>query len=136
MFACLVFISSSKPAQAQRPHSTTAAAAPPQTQQQAQAPVVQAQSGGMFSNILQTAAGVAIGHTVGRMISGVFESGNSVAASAASDNNASNAAQNAPIQCQSDTKRFLDCMQQNYDDVATCQNYLEMLKQCQRQFAQ
>lgn len=122
----------SKPAQAQRPHSTAATAKAPQTQA-AQPPAVQTQSGGgMFSNILQTAAGVAIGHTVGRMISGIFDSG----ASAATTDNGAQITQNAPVQCQSDTKKFLDCMQQNYDDVSSCQNYLEMLKQCQRQFAQ
>ena len=85
----------------------------------------------MLSNILQTAAGVSVGHTVGRMITGLFENGNSV------DSGSSTAqSQNTPIQCQGDTKKFLDCMQQNYDDVSACQNYLEMLKQCQRQFAQ
>ena len=119
----------SKPSQ--RPHSTTANAPAP-VQQAPPVPVVQAQSGGIMSNILQTAAGVAVGHTVGRMVSGLFESGNSSTPS----ESAPQTSQNTPIQCQPDTKRFLDCMQQNYDDVSACQNYLEMLKQCQRQFAQ
>lgn len=83
----------------------------------------------MLSNILQTAAGVAVGHTVGRMISGVFEgNGNNAAATTT--------ATESPVQCQADTKRFLDCMQNNHDDVSACQTYLEMMKQCQRQFAQ
>lgn len=83
-----------------------------------------------MSNILQTAAGVAVGHTVGRMISGIFEGNGSANPSA------STAANESPVQCQADTKKFLDCMQQNYDDVSACQTYLEMMKQCQRQFAQ
>lgn len=130
-FTSLFYFYSSKPAP-QRPHSTAATAPVPTQQSQAQAqPVPVAQSGGMLSNILQTAAGVAVGHTVGRMVSGLFE-GNSVD----SNSNAAQTTQNTPVQCQADTKRFLDCMQQNYDDVSACQNYLEMLKQCQRQFAQ
>lgn len=62
------------------------------------------------------------------MISGVFEG--------SSNANATAAANESPVQCQADTKRFLECMQQNHDDVSACQNYLEMMKQCQRQFAQ
>lgn len=86
----------------------------------------------MLSNILQTAAGVAVGHTVGRMVTGLFEGNNSSEPAAAATTNTSQA---EPI-CQVDTKRFLDCMQKNYDDVSACQTYLDMLKQCQRQFAQ
>ncbi len=84
----------------------------------------------MLSNILQTAAGVAVGHTVGRMVSGLFEG----TASETTANSTSNTSQSEPV-CQVDTKRFLDCMQNNYDDVSACQTYLDMLKQCQRQFA-
>lgn len=120
----------------QRSHSTSATApAPVQTAAAApaapQPQVIQVQSGGILSNILQTAAGVAVGHTVGRMVSGLFE-GNS---GAANNNNEASNSGSEPI-CQVDTKRFLDCMQKNYDDVSACQTYLDMLKQCQRQFAQ
>lgn len=86
-----------------------------------------------MSNILQTAAGVAVGHTVGRMVTGLFSGGNDVAQPA--ETVTDSYTRTAPAQCQSDTKRFLDCMSQNYDDVAACQSYLEMMRQCQRQFA-
>ena len=92
---------SSKPAR--KDLIALAATAPVPTQpSQAQAqPVPVAQSGGMLSNILQTAAGVAVGHTVGRMVSGLFE-GNSVD----SNGNAEQTTKTS-IQCQADTKTIL-----------------------------
>lgn len=123
----------------QRPHSTAAttttssgskpiATTPP-------APIIQVQNGGILSNILQTAAGVAVGHTVGRLVSGLFEGNGNSDSSAVNSQSQAQAQAQTPIQCQGESKRFLDCMSQNYDDVAACQSYLEMMRQCQRQFA-
>ena len=97
--------------------------------------MIQVQNGGILSNILQTAAGVAVGHTVGRMVSGLFEgSSNNNSIDGVSNSNAYE--DPSTKACQVDTQRFLDCMSRNYDDVSACQNYLDMLKACQRQFGQ
>ncbi len=73
---------------------------------------------------------MAVGHTVGRAITGMFYSGAPMAADEAYES-----ARAAPVQCSADTKKFLDCMSQNHDDIASCQMYLEMMRQCQQQFA-
>lgn len=126
----MLFFSKPPSVSNKRPHST-AASVPTKAPAPAVAPNVQSQSPGILSNILQTAAGVAVGHTVGRMVTGLFDGGSSNEAASQYVSESSDSKH-----CQADTKRFLDCMSQNYDDVAPCQSYLDMMRQCQQQFAQ
>ena len=103
------------------------AAAPTPTQQ------------GIISQIATTAAGVATGHVLGRMVMGMFSGGsNEVAATApveqsvATPTNLSGGRNVAP-QCQEYSRLFLQCMEQNGNQASTCQDYMDMMKACQQQ---
>ena len=38
-------------------------------------------------------------------------------------------------QCQEYSKLFLQCMEQNGNQIGTCQDYMDMMKACQQQHA-
>lgn len=126
-----------KPAPAHVP-----AAAPPQ----AVAPPMAApsQGPGIMGQIATTAAGVAIGHTMGHAITGMFSGGSSSEAAAAPQQQAG-----APIQQQSsfvpeqtqeqgqgpcawEVKQFLQCAQQQ-SDLSLCEGFNEAIRQCKSQ---
>lgn len=104
-----------------------------------------------MGQIATTAAGVATGHVIGRMVTGLFtgnslsENGTATNEMAASTTNSSphdltsanfiNPARTTAPQCQEYSKLFLQCMEQNGNQVNTCQDYLEMMKACQQQYA-
>jgi len=76
---------------------------------------------------------VATGHLIGRLVGGLF--GTSAAAppqeeaSAAGAKTASQFAEDAT--CSQYRKLFERCLQQNPESIATCQDYMAMLKTCQ-----
>lgn len=93
-----------------------------------QAPAQQQPS--LFANMASTAAGVAvgstIGHTLGHGLTSMF-GGSSQPAQQTQDH--SNSMEGNP--CDSDQKAFMKCLESHPNDIAPCQFYLDMFKQCQ-----
>ncbi|WFD34110.1 hypothetical protein MCUN1_000942 [Malassezia cuniculi] len=101
-----------------------------QTHQPSQPVHVQSSSGpGLFGQMASTAAGVAVGSTVGHGLSNMLFGGRSepVPAAAAPQEYAQ---QSAPINCEVQSKEFLNCLEKT-NDVNSCSYYLEQLKACQ-----
>ncbi|KAH0607453.1 uncharacterized protein H6S33_002487 [Morchella sextelata] len=110
--------------------------APPAVQQ-AQAPAQQGP--GLFGQMASTAAGVAVGSTVGHMlgagISGMFGGSSSAEAPAAAAEpvqaqSASNSSWGAPS-CEADARSFTKCLDENQGNMQICSWYLDQLKACQ-----
>jgi len=147
--------SSSPMSSAPRRTMTSAAPARPPPQQTAPVPVAppasspmaygQPQRGpGMMGQIAATAAGVgigsAIGHTVGHAITGGFGGSDKEPAVAAEPQQQmyqgqpqqgyyqSNQANADP--CGLEMKQFLECAQQNSNDISLCSGFNEVLKSC------
>ncbi|KAL7804566.1 hypothetical protein V8C43DRAFT_300636 [Trichoderma afarasin] len=121
----------SAPAPQQHRPATTMAAPPQQHAPQGMMPPQQVSQGpGLFGQMASTAAGVAIGSSVGHAIGGLFSGGSSepvapVQAQAAPQqnqqyNNCAGAAQN-----------FTKCLDENGGNMQICNWYLEQLKACQ-----
>ncbi|KAI9007759.1 hypothetical protein DFJ74DRAFT_689029 [Hyaloraphidium curvatum] len=119
-----------------RPASTSVpapvpAAAPPVPYQQSSGP-------GLFGQMASTAAGVAVGHTIGHGLSNALFGGSSHHAVEA----APVQAQAAPAQgfavdpCAADNQRFVECLQKSSNDISACQVYLDLLKQCSARVAE
>ncbi|EXJ82374.1 hypothetical protein A1O3_06187 [Capronia epimyces CBS 606.96] len=138
------------PQQQHRPMSTTAAA--PAQQQAAHPPPAQAQASqgpGLFGQMASTAAGVAVGSSIGHAIGGFFSGGSSSApveqqqqlptdsysrTGQAMDNAlyTQSSSSDATGPCATDIKSFTDCMNQNQGNMTICGWYLEQLKACQQ----
>ncbi|KAJ5472545.1 hypothetical protein N7530_006546 [Penicillium desertorum] len=128
------------PSQQQSQRHSTAA----QPQQAQQAPPMQQQSAGpgLFGQMASTAAGVAVGSSIGHAIGGFFSGGSSAPAEAqqappaqAMDNglyqsNASQTAYENPA-CEVDVRNFRNCMDENQGNLSICGWYLDQLKACQ-----
>ncbi|KAK6367354.1 uncharacterized protein PV06_06653 [Exophiala oligosperma] len=130
--------------QQHRPMST----APTAPAQQAHAPPAQASQGpGLFGQMASTAAGVAVGSSIGHAIGGFFGGGSSAPVEQqqqptdayaqtgnAMDNRLYNQTSSAEATgpCASDIKSFTDCMNQNQGNMTICGWYLEQLKACQQ----
>lgn len=104
------------------------------------APVSSSQPG-FLSNVLQTATGVAIGHSIGHAITGTVGSlmggGSSNSPDVSQERNPnylnSNSNSNSDIKssiCEPHLKSFMDCMDRHHQDIAPCQMYMDMLKNC------
>merc|ERR1711962_537867 len=125
-----------------------AASHPPAVQPQsavAAPPPAQPQQPGLFAQMASTAAGVAVGSTVGHVagaaITGMFSGGDSKPAEAPQAAAPAAAAppppqfqqqpQHAEQQnsCGYELKQFLDCAQ-NQSDITLCSGFNEALKQC------
>ncbi|KAG4434761.1 hypothetical protein IFR05_009752 [Cadophora sp. M221] len=116
-----------------RPATTAAyppaapAAAPPAQQQQSSG------GGSMLGNIASTAAGVAIGSSVGHAITGFFGGSSAPAAEQPQQNavatQGSQAAESSWGQrsCDVDAKQFTKCMDENQGNMQICGWYLEQL---------
>lgn len=92
--------------------------------------VVQGQS--MLGNIASTAAGVAIGHTAGHMLTGAFSGGSSqpvAPVEAGSATPAPMAQQSQQTPCQYELQQFLNCSQ-TQPDLSLCEGFNQMLKEC------
>ncbi|KAJ3312749.1 hypothetical protein HDV04_002713 [Boothiomyces sp. JEL0838] len=122
-------------ARAPAPAPKAAAPAPaPPVQQHAQVPAVQQpQQPGLFANMASTAAGVAVGSTVGHVIGGgissLFGGGNSQPQTVQQP--AAPVQQQVGAACEPDNKAFMRCLDANQNNISACQFYLDMLKQCQ-----
>ena len=113
----------SAPARASNPVTTPKVAS--------QSPSVAMQSqptqGGFLARVAETATGVAVGHVVGRALTG--------AASMVMGNGSSTPAEesfkNDEVGCQPQLSQFLACMDRNKEgDLSACQFYMDMLSQC------
>ncbi|KAK6341935.1 hypothetical protein TWF730_001419 [Orbilia blumenaviensis] len=124
-----------------RPASTMAAppaqthAAPPATA--AQAP---SQSPGLFGQMASTAAGVAVGSTVGHVlgagITGMFggSSSDAPAPAAAAPATTNTYGDVTTGNCAADAKAFTSCLEATNNDMNSCSYYLDQLKACQAMF--
>ncbi|PYH98744.1 hypothetical protein BO71DRAFT_370409 [Aspergillus ellipticus CBS 707.79] len=135
--------------QQQAPHSTSAAPpqqhhAPPPAAAPAAAPVQQSQGPGLFGQMASTAAGVAVGSSIGHAIGGMFFGGGGSSAPAeqqaapappaeaqSMDNglwagNATNSSWEPPA-CQADAQSFRKCMDENQGSMSICGWYLDQL---------
>lgn len=142
--------SASPPPASRRQMATSRPAAPVQQKAAAPVPAAHAPSavappmaapsagGGMMANIATTAAGVAIGSTVGHALTGMF-SGSSDAPAAHQDH-APAAAQHAPVPmasadqsqsgpCAWEIRQFLQCAQES-SELSYCDGFNEAMRQC------
>ncbi|KAK1783823.1 hypothetical protein QBC45DRAFT_447361 [Copromyces sp. CBS 386.78] len=120
--------------QQHRPASTYAPpTAAPHAPPAAAAPAV-SQGPGLFGQMASTAAGVAIGSSIGHAIGGMFSGGGSSEQAAVAPVQAqAAAAQNSSWgnNCSEATKSFTQCMDQQQGNMQICGWYLEQLKACQ-----
>ncbi|KAF9888409.1 hypothetical protein FE257_008687 [Aspergillus nanangensis] len=136
--------------QQHQPHSTAAhpqqphGAHPPPPPQAA--PVQQSQGPGLFGQMASTAAGVAVGSSIGHAIGGFFGGGSSAPAepqqaaappaeaqpmdSSLWQSSAANSSWENPA-CQADVQNFRKCMDDNQGNMSICGWYLDQLKACQ-----
>ncbi|GAA5977584.1 hypothetical protein JCM11641_006870 [Rhodosporidiobolus odoratus] len=131
------------PAPAQQQRGAATMAAPPPAQRQAPpAPVAHAppaaapsQGPGLFGQMASTAAGVAVGSTVGHGLSSMLfgGGGSSAPAEAPAQPVEQQSFQQARMggACDVQAKDFVSCLNGTGNDSTACQYYLDMLKQCQ-----
>jgi hypothetical protein len=115
---------------------SSAKPAPRQTpvQQQAQPPVPQQpQQPGLFAQMASTAAGVAVGSTVGHVIGGGISSMFGGGSNQPQQVQQPMQQEQQPVSnmCEPDQKAFMKCLDQNQNNISACQFYLDMMKQCQ-----
>lgn len=130
----------SSPTQRTQSRSAHTAAAPHQSAPAASRPVQQSQQGpGLFGQMASTAAGVAvgstIGHTLGAGITSMFGGSSSAAAVEHDQQVVSQASQPQQQQqarhCDADASNFTRCLEENSGNMQTCDYYLQQLKACQ-----
>ncbi|GAA6060076.1 hypothetical protein JCM10212_003037 [Sporobolomyces blumeae] len=131
-----------RPAPAPQPQQSrgahTQAAPPPAYAQQAHPPAhapAPSAGGGMFANMASTAAGVAVGSTVGHGLSNMLFGGGGGQAVQAPTTPAEQTqfvqATNVGGKCDIQAKDFVSCLNATGNDTQSCSYYLDMLKQCQ-----
>ncbi|CUM68047.1 uncharacterized protein PRCAT00005762001 [Priceomyces carsonii] len=96
------------------------------------------QGPGLFGQMASTAAGVAvgstIGHTLGAGISSIFGGSSSAPAEVQDQQLASAQQQNYQEEarhCDADAKNFTRCLDDNGGNMQICEYYLQQLKACQ-----
>ncbi|KAG9288500.1 hypothetical protein G9A89_015706 [Geosiphon pyriformis] len=137
---------SSKPAPPALPKQSSV---PPQRvpQQQTGVGAAQSQGPGLFGQMASTAAGVAVGHTLGAGISGLFGGGSSASETAQDQPQLNSQApghsayqtsnqSTGAASCEVDAKALTRCLEQNNHNIEACQWYLENLKACQQMASQ
>ncbi|PWY98789.1 hypothetical protein BCV70DRAFT_178527 [Testicularia cyperi] len=116
-------------------HHQQPAAAHPQQPMMAQQ---QQRSPGLFGQMASTAAGVAVGSTVGHGLSNMLFGGSSSAPAEqaapqqpqAYDNQAYSQQNNVAASCEQQSRDFIKCLEST-NDMNSCSYYLEQLKACQ-----
>jgi coiled-coil-helix-coiled-coil-helix domain-containing protein 2 len=134
------FGSSSRPQQQQPVPTTTHT---PTT------PVVVSSGPGLLGQMVSTAAGVAMGSTIGHTVGGIITHGlfgsssdrDEIAASSSptnqtmmSSNPSTSSLSTDPSRiCSFQSKQLAECLQQSGNDISLCEYYLTMLNQCRQQ---
>ncbi|CBQ67958.1 conserved hypothetical protein [Sporisorium reilianum SRZ2] len=119
------------PQQHHQPPPTYAQQHPPAMAQQSQGP-------GLFGQMASTAAGVAVGSTMGHGLSNMLFGGSSSAPAEQAQQPAPQAyqgaypqqQQNLGVSCEQQSKDFIKCLEST-NDMNSCSYYLEQLKACQ-----
>ncbi|CAB4384335.1 CHCH domain-containing protein [Rhizophagus irregularis] len=108
-------------------------------------------SPGLFGQMASTAAGVAVGHSIGHGITGLFSGGSSSETPASQDSQSQYTPQTQDVQpqyqayqndsyggasCEKDAKALTKCLELNNHNISLCQYYLENLKACQQMASQ
>ncbi|KAL8738035.1 MAG: hypothetical protein Q9181_001103 [Wetmoreana brouardii] len=131
------------PTQQQPARPSSTASYPPATTQKPGPPAQagQQQPPGLFGQMASTAAGVAVGSSIGHAIGGFFGGGSSSAATEAQPADSSMASQSndggyrnnswGPRSCETDAKSFTKCLDENGGNMQICGWYLDQLKACQ-----
>ncbi|KAI1499985.1 hypothetical protein F5X99DRAFT_410461 [Biscogniauxia marginata] len=118
---------SAAPAQQQtRPAATYAPAQGTQ-----HAPPQASQGPGLFGQMASTAAGVAVGSSIGHAIGGLFSGGSSEPAEASPQQQQQQQQSQWGNNCAGATQNFTKCMDDNQGNMQICNWYLEQLKACQ-----
>ncbi|KAJ9048429.1 hypothetical protein DSO57_1035133 [Entomophthora muscae] len=98
------------------------------------------QQPGLFAQMASTAAGVAVGSTVGHVlgagITSMFSGSDEPQQTHAQASYQPAQEQHGSASCSADAKAFTNCLEQSNNDVTACQFYYDMLKQCQSFSAQ
>ncbi|KAK4199717.1 hypothetical protein QBC40DRAFT_281321 [Triangularia verruculosa] len=137
--------SAGPPTQQQQTRPATTYAGPQTGAPNAAAPTAGAptsQSPGLMAQMASTAAGVAIGSSVGHVIGGgissLFGGGSSAAADPVDQTAQQNSQHNQTWgnNCQGATQQFTKCMDDNSGNMQICGWYLEQLKACQQAASQ
>ena len=132
---------------ASRPQQQTQPAHPPQG---AQPPMQQQQQGrspGLFGQMASTAAGVAVGSSVGHGLSSMFfggggssepapEAQSSSSPAQWNDQGFNNNQQSGGVSCEVQSKDFLRCLDATNNNMDSCAFYLDQLTACQSQARQ
>ncbi|KAI7867650.1 hypothetical protein BDF14DRAFT_1742872 [Spinellus fusiger] len=131
--------------QARQAHTSTQQSHHPLAQQQQQQQQQQQpRQPGLFGQMASTAAGVAVGSTLGHTMANGMSSlwGSSSEPSGPSEHSSSSSSSDAyqghtslsqgNTACESDARQFTQCLEQTNNDVKACQWYLENLKACQQ----
>ncbi|BGP39889.1 hypothetical protein JCM10450v2_003863 [Rhodotorula kratochvilovae] len=129
----------SHPAPQQTRQASTYAAPPPAHHAPPTAPVAHAPAPsagpGLFGQMASTAAGVAVGSTVGHGLSSMLfgGGGSSTPAEAPAAPVEQQTFQQARMggACEVQAKDFVSCLNATNNDAQSCTYYLDMLKQCQ-----
>ncbi|GBB87783.1 hypothetical protein RclHR1_14290003 [Rhizophagus clarus] len=108
-------------------------------------------SPGLFGQMASTAAGVAVGHSIGHGITGLFSGGSSSETPAPQDPQSQYTPQTQDGQpqyqafqndsyggasCENDAKALTKCLELNNHNISLCQYYLDNLKACQQMSSQ
>ncbi|TFB03764.1 Mitochondrial intermembrane space cysteine motif-containing protein MIX17 [Trichoderma ghanense] len=122
----------SAPAPQQHRPATTMAAPPQQHAPTGMMPPQQASQGpGLFGQMASTAAGVAIGSSVGHAIGGLFSGGSSEPAAPVQAQAAPQQNQQQYNNCAGAAQNFTKCLDEHGGNMQICNWYLEQLKACQ-----
>lgn len=114
--------------------------APPPAATASQPAAAQSSQPGLFANMVSTAAGVAvgstIGHTLGAGITSMFGGSSSTpapaeAAAAPVQQSSAMQDQQGARTCEADARSFTRCLDENNGNMQICDWYLQQLKSCQ-----
>lgn len=128
---------------APRPQQPAKAVAPQPTGQVAPQPTMAAPSaaGGFMANVASTAAGVAIGSTVGHALTGALMGGNhNEQQPVAVEPQSAQPQQQQPMSnqqqdpCKFELEQFLACAQSQSSDLALCDGFNQVLRECKTRY--
>ncbi|KAL8895247.1 MAG: hypothetical protein Q9207_008247 [Kuettlingeria erythrocarpa] len=120
--------------------SSTVAYPPANGNKSGPAQAGQQSSPGLFGQMASTAAGVAVGSSIGHAFGGFFGGGSTAAAEPQqAENSVAAQANDAGYQnnswgqrsCETDAKSFTKCLDENGGNMQICGWYLDQLKACQ-----